>query len=118
MIIVGIVLGMTKLIAGGEVKTGQDQFQAIFLTNNMVYFGKISNITGEYVKITNVYYLQVQQGEQKSQDQPKLSLAKLGNELHGPEDAMFINRSEVMFWENLRPDGKVVQTIRNHQQGK
>lgn len=84
----------------------------------MVYFGRISNITGEYIKMTDVFYLQMQsEGEQKNQQQPRMSLAKLGNELHGPEDAMFINRNEVLFWENLKPDGKVVQAIKNFQSG-
>jgi hypothetical protein len=89
----------------------------------MVYFGKISNVTGEYVKLTDIYYLQVQQqaqGQQPAQNtqQPQFSLAKLGSELHGPEDTMYINRKEVLFWENLKDDGKVVQAIKNNQQGK
>lgn len=122
IIIAALVMGFTKLTAAGEVKSGSDQYQAVFLSNNMVYFGKISNVTGEYIKMTDIYYLQVnqQQTDQKTQtqQQQQLSLAKLGNELHGPEDAMYINRKEVLFWENLKPEGKVVQAIKNHKAGK
>lgn len=118
-----MVMGFSKLMAAGEVKSGTDQYQAVFLSNNMVYFGKVSSITSEYIKMTDIFYLQVnqQQGDQKAQaadQQSQLSLAKLGNELHGPEDAMFINRNEVLFWENLKPDGKVVQAIKNYKAGK
>src|ERR1035437_84052 len=37
------------------------QFQAVFLTNGQVYFGKVSHVDNSYVKITDIYYLQVQQ---------------------------------------------------------
>lgn len=115
-------MGLNKLAAEGAIKSGSDQYQAVFLSNNMVYFGKLSNINGDFVKMTDIYYLQVQQqqGDQKTQQQQQsqLSLAKLGNELHGPEDAMFINRKEIMFWENLKTDGKVVQAIKNYKSGQ
>ncbi len=95
-------------------------YQAVFLSNNMVYFGKLSNVNDEYVKMTNIFYLQVQ-GQQNGQtqnntsQQPQLSLTKLGNELHGPEDSMYINKKEILFWENLKPDGKVSQAILDYQ---
>lgn len=121
VIVIG-VMGLNKLAAEGAIKSGSDQYQAVFLSNNMVYFGKLSNINGDFVKMTDIYYLQVQQqqGDQKTQQQQQsqLSLAKLGNELHGPEDAMFINRKEIMFWENLKTDGKVVQAIKNYKSGQ
>src|SRR5579884_2508774 len=39
----------------------KDEFQAIFLTNGQVYFGKLANLNNKYVTITDIYYLQVQQ---------------------------------------------------------
>lgn len=126
IVVAAMVMGLTKLMAAGEVKSGSDQYQAVFLSNNMVYFGKVSNVGGEYIKMTDIFYLQVnQQSDQKdakaqvnTNQASQLSLAKLGNELHGPEDAMYINRKEVLFWENLKPDGKVVQAIKNYKSGK
>lgn len=41
----------------------------------------------------------------------RISLAKLGNELHGPEDKMFINSDQLLFWENLKDDGQVAKAI-------
>jgi hypothetical protein len=40
-----------------------------------------------------------------------ISLVKLGCELHGPEDEMLINRSQIVFWENLKEDGQVTQAV-------
>lgn len=94
------------------------QYQAVFLTNGQVYFGKVSKVDNSYVKLSKIYYLQVQQQvqpkDQKNTDQPQVSLAKLGSELHGPEDTMYISRQQVLFWENLKDDGKVVQAIKNY----
>ena len=108
----------TSWWADRTIKT--NEYQAIFLTNNQVYFGKISGITKQYVKIKNIYYLQVPQqaqgsssGSTTSTTQP--SLVKLGSEIHGPEDIMYIARNQVLFWENLKNDGKVAQAIKNYQ---
>src|ERR1039457_5003898 len=38
----------------------KNEFQAIFLTNGQVYFGKLADLNNKYVTIKDVYYLQVQ----------------------------------------------------------
>lgn len=96
------------------------QFQALFLTNGQVYFGHLSNVNGQYVKLNDIFYLQVQQTVQPSNNSSnnnnqQVSLAKLGNELHGPEDTMYVARDQVLFWENLKNDGKVVKAITDYQ---
>jgi hypothetical protein len=110
----------SKMGSSTEGQIMHDRYQALFLTNGQVYFCKLSNIDDKYVKCTDIYYLQVQQTVQpdtnKNKDQqPQVSLAKLGSELHGPEDTMLVNRDQVLFWENLKNDGKVVQAIQNNQ---
>jgi hypothetical protein len=40
---------------------------------------------------------------------------KLGNELHGPEDEMTIEKAQVLYWENLKPSGKVSEAISSYQ---
>lgn len=96
--------------------------QAIFFTNGQVYFGKLHSFNGGYMKLTDVYYLQSQQsssGSSKdssnpqatSTDQSNVQLIKLGGEIHGPEDQMIISKDQMLFYENLKPDGKVSQSI-------
>lgn len=96
------------------------QFQALFLTNGQVYFGKISQVDKSYVKVTDIYYLQVQQTVQPKDaaaaaNNQQVSLAKLGGELHGPEDIMYVSRQQVLFWENLKTDGKVAKAIADYK---
>lgn len=91
----------------------KDKYQAVFLNGGQVYFGKIGDYTGKYLTLTDIYYLRVNQQVQPGQTTAAndVSLAKLGSELHGPEDQMVLNRSEVQFWENLKDDGQVVKAI-------
>ncbi len=128
LIITSVVLTaylVTRLIgsSGDNPPVKGKQTQALFLTNGQVYFGKLANINSSYVKLTDIYYLQVdgaaqqqvQPGQKADTAQPKVSLAKLGGELHGPEDSMYVSREQVLFWENLKDDGKVAQAIKEYK---
>ncbi|NCN07068.1 hypothetical protein GW933_00045 [Candidatus Falkowbacteria bacterium] len=96
-------------------------WQAIFLSNGQVYFGKVEKITDRDLVLTDIYYLQVvtkplQQSQEaptveQTQSQQELTLAKLGNELHGPVDRMVINRDQILLTEQLKEDSKVVTAI-------
>ena len=94
-------------------------WQAVFLTNGQVYFGKVKSYSNNFLNLEDIYYLQVVQAPlQQTQEaaaqvegQSELSLVKLGNELHGPQDAMKINTNHVLFTEKLKSDSKVVDAI-------
>lgn len=114
--------GWKQMAGGASGFIKGNQYQALFLTNGQVYFGKLSNVDDTYVKLSDIYYLQVQQTVQpdanknanNNNSNPQVSLAKLGSELHGPEDTMLVNRDQVLFWENIKDDGKVVQAIKDN----
>jgi len=94
------------------------KYQAVFFTNGQVYFGKLESFNKDYMKLSDIYYLQTQTDTAKSEnpqqtstDQNNVQLIKLGDEIHGPEDEMVISRDQVLFYENLKEDGKVTQSI-------
>ncbi len=98
----------------------KNKYQAVFLTNGQVYFGKLTDNGGNYVKLTGIFYLQskdqsVQPKDTNSKNQSNLTLIKLGKELHAPEDMMEISRQQVLFWENIQDSGKVVQAIKDYK---
>lgn len=99
--------------AYSEKQINQDQNQAVFLEGGQVYFGKITEITKDTMKLKDIYYLKT--GSVDKTGSPvgaeDISLVKLGSELHGPEDAMIIERKNVTFWENLKNDGQVSKAI-------
>jgi len=92
-------------------------WNAVFLSNGQVYFGKIESQNSDTLVLSSIYYLQVtsqiQPADQAAQQQQQqnVSLVKLGNELHGPKDSMRINMAHVLFTEELKPDSKVVDAV-------
>jgi hypothetical protein len=100
----------------GEAKyISSNEYQAVFLNNGQVYFGKIKTLNDHFFNLTNIFYLSTQSAQPaasgKTATSSKFSLVKLGCELHGPQDQMLINAGQVTFWENLRNNGQVVQAI-------
>ncbi|HMR55028.1 MAG TPA: hypothetical protein PKD34_00330 [Candidatus Doudnabacteria bacterium] len=128
LLVVGAVLFRDKLFTSQSGDSAQQAeetlsgYQAVFLSNGQVYFGNLSDMTASYATLVDIYYLQVtqpplqgSQQEGQTQEQPQLSLVKLGEELHGPVDEMKINREHILFYEDLKEDGRVVQAIRDYQ---
>lgn len=129
-----LVLLLVLVVLGGGVwffkfrrpVTGTG-YQAVFLSNGQVYFGKVKATAGNYLTLDDVYYLLVQRSLQEQKQatpsaKPQYTLRRLGGELHGPEERMVINRRHILFTEELKPDGKVVSAIleskKQAEQGK
>ncbi|OQA04928.1 MAG: hypothetical protein BWY68_00050 [bacterium ADurb.Bin400] len=101
---------------GGSVVAGEKggKRQAVFLTNGQVYFGYISNTDKQIVTMRDIYYFKKDTVATEGQ----VSLVKLGNEMHGPEDVMYINRDHILFYEDMRDDARINQTINNAKNGQ
>lgn len=116
VVIVWAAFGSTGSIAS---EINKDKYQAVFLNSSdgQVYFGKLSVQNKDYYKLTDIYYVRVQQvqPDKNTAAQQNISLAKLGSEIHGPEDVMYIRADHVMFWENLKDDGQVVKAIQEYK---
>lgn len=122
-----VAVGSWFFLRGLFTNSGIDnnKFQAVFLTSGQVYFGRMQVLNDNYIKLTDVFYIQADASAADSQNPQdaesnsgsnSMQLIKLGNEVHGPEDAMIISRDQILFYENLRDDGKVVQTIKSNQE--
>ena len=118
IVLLGVLwfLGKNLGYIGGS--TGGSEYQAVFLSNNQVYFGKVNNSTGEYATLTDIFYLQVSQPLQPSQPNSQVNLVKLGDELHGPADIMEINRDHILFIEDLKPESQVVKAIEQYKSSR
>lgn len=91
------------------------KYQAIFLSTGEVYFGKLTILANDYYKLSDVYYIQKKSTDITNEpDQAPtndMELIKLGSEMHGPDDTMFLNRSQVLYFENLKSDGTISAKI-------
>lgn len=131
-LVVGLVIIIIAAIGGwfmwsrannNGVDIETDKYQSVFLTNGQVYFGKLRDVSSEFLQLSDVYYLQTKSDsgsgssnpQTSTADQSNVQLIKLGNEVHGPEDQMTINKTQVLFYENIKPDGQVGKLIKDMQ---
>jgi len=133
LLIVGAVILLIGLVAGAswfvKSQTGVaatidgNRYQAVFFTNGQVYFGKLKAMNGDYMRLTDIYYLQAKSTEEdksnpqeaSAQDASNVQLVKLGSEIHGPDDEMVVNKDQILFFENLKKDSNVSTTIASYQ---
>ena len=125
-----VLLGM--LLSGGwffyQSRTSANidggRYQAVFLTNGQVYFGKLQTLNGGYLKLNDIYYLETNSTDTSASLQNATSTAanvqliKLGSEIHGPDDEMIINKDQVLFFENLKNDSTVAKSIASYQKSQ
>lgn len=116
ILVLVVIIALVILWQLGVLPVGaRGDYQAVFLTNDQVYFGKLSREGAAYPTLRDIYYLRVTQTLQprdpNAQPTQQLQLVKLGNELHGPQDEMRINREHILFVEDLKVDSQVVTAI-------
>lgn len=120
LIAVSLFLGLNNNPGTEASYIDGSKYQAVFLTGGSTdssnsfttYFGNIKSINNNYLVMQNVFYLTNTASKASS-----IQLTKLGcDQLHAPYDQMIINRSQVAFWENIQPSGKVAQAINSYWQ--
>jgi hypothetical protein len=89
-----------------------NRYQAVFLNNGQVYFGKLHDYYGTRPYMTDVYYFQAsgQTGSNAAAQSDQL-LVKMGQEIHAPENKLILNKDAILFVENLTDGGKVTEAI-------
>ena len=94
---------------GGSDLNFPTDYQAVFLDNGQVFFGKLSDPGSPYLTLREVYYVQtlVEEDKKKSAN----ILIKRGSEWHNPE-FMRINTRHVVVIEPVGPDSRVAQLIK------
>jgi len=117
ILIIGVILSifLTSPRVNNETKFADPaKLQAVFLNGGQVYFGRFGYLNSQFMTLSDIYYLRVNQQVQPgqaNQQQNEITLAKLGCELHGPQDRMVINHDQIVFWENLKSDGQVAKAV-------
>ncbi len=94
------------------------KYQAVFFTNGNVYFGKLRPLNSDYMILDTIYYPQSQTNGEGSEsqgqtdlNQSNVTLIKLGDAIHGPENEMTIPKDQIQFFQNLRTDSRVAELI-------
>ena len=117
LLLVAVALYAGLASPGAESKQiNVKEYQAVFLTNGQVYFGKVTELNSKYLVLNNVFYIENNSSSPTTTTpNSNYTLRKLGTtELHLPEDEMVINRDTVTFWENLKDTSQVVTKINEY----
>lgn len=125
LVAIGVLIAVTLIVVAGlwyklayssQAFIDGGKYQAVFTTNNQAYFGKLQRLSDGAYRLTNVYYLQQSGSTAQKPDSTGQTpqLVKMGSELHGPEDAVIFPPQQVLFWENLKADGKVTKAIEDY----
>lgn len=136
LFVVGAVLALAVILLTGwmvyrsstAATIDSNKYQAVFFTNGQVYFGKLKQVNASYFKLSDVFYIQASEADNNTTDSKNpqqtgnqstdIKLIKLGSEVHGPDDAMIISKDQVLFFENLKKDGKVSDSITKYNSQK
>ncbi len=117
LLIVGLMICMYLWKGAGMKEPASDRYQAVFMNNGQVFFGKLKNVNGTYLKLERAFYTKKQDvpatatDEQKKAIENNISLVKVGDEVYGPENIMMIRSDQVLFWQDLKGDSKVAKAI-------
>lgn len=116
-----IIIGaLSYYLLNSKSQIDNSKYQAVFLNNNQVYFGKLHGYYTNRPYLTSVWYIQTPDsatgGNSKAPAQSsQLQLQKLNTSVHGPEDEMILNKSQILFVENLSSDSQVTKLINSNK---
>jgi hypothetical protein len=117
VVMVGAVATTLLLRGSSSQKIDSDGYQAVFLINDQVYFGKLTLTPRGYV-LKNPFVIQnapVDETKKEAATQPSFNLQKVSNTVYGPKESMEINKDQVLFWQNLSSESKVTRAIQSAQ---
>lgn len=126
-VVLALAFTAWKLFFNGAGADGIDhsKYQALFLSNgtitNNVYFGKLERTSDGYYKLTDAFYIKAAQAssDSKATASNDLTLAKLGDtEIYGPQDTVIIPREQVLYYQNMKDDSKIVAAITKYHADK
>ena len=120
LIIGAIVCGSVYYIymykAESKPDPGGSSYYAVFLADGQVYFGELLSKSRGEIVLTNPYYLQLNGADSQTVlSNSGFVIMKLEKQQHDPMNKLYINRDHVLYFEQLRKDSKLVESIINSQ---
>lgn len=117
-LVVGLILGALGMMAFGSSddddpfagRIDGDRYQAVILSNDKVYFGRITDASSTFFALDDAFFLRETREDENAQ--PQRALLPVNAELHAPENRMLIRKDEVVLVENLAEDSPVLNEIK------
>ncbi len=96
---------------GGAVDT--TRYQAVILSNDKVYFGRLSSVSSEFYRLNDAFFLR--ETRERPEAEPVRALLPVNREIHAPENSMLIRKEEVVLVENLDRASPILTEIRRQK---
>lgn len=85
------------------------RYQAVILSNDKVYFGKIEAVSDEFYRLDDAFFLR--ETRASAEAEPERALLPINREIHAPENSMLIRKDEVVLVENLDEESPIQTEI-------
>lgn len=92
---------------GGALDT--TRYQAVLLSNDKVYFGRLSSVSSEFYRLNDAFFLR--EARDSPDAEPLRALLPVNREIHAPENSMLIRKDEVVLVENLDEESPILLEI-------
>jgi hypothetical protein len=90
-----------------------NDYVAVYTTDNQTLYGRFLGVSNQAFKLADVYYFQYLTVGDKTTG----NLVKRGqNEITSPDGTVFINPSQILYWEKIGKDSKVMKLIKGSNQ--
>ncbi len=103
-----LLLPLAGCDKGRPAVTFTSEYQAVFMDNGQVFFGKLEQANSEMPLLKDVYFVQNQSNPETKE--VKSLLIKRGKELHEP-DLMYLNARHIVFMEPVGKESRVAKLI-------
>ena len=107
-LLLAVALGFFSWKSATAPVTFPTPYQAVLLSNGLVYYGKLQGYGTTHPVMTEVFYIVTQTNAETKQQSNVL--VKRGRELHSP-DRMYLNPNQILFVEPVGTSSKVAQLI-------
>ncbi len=121
-LVAGLLLGGlgAGLLAGGSDEVDpfgglvdRARYQAVILSNDKVYFGRLSSVSDEFYRLNDAFFLR--ETRDRPEAEPVRALLPVNREIHAPENSMLIRKDEVVLVENLDRESPILTEIRRQK---
>lgn len=118
-LLVGLLVGaggvalLMRESGSGDPFAGQIDrvgYQAVILSNDKVYFGRISAVSDEFYELDEAFFLR--ETRESPDAEPVRALLPINREIHAPENRILLRRAEVVLVENLEADSPILKEIK------
>jgi hypothetical protein len=89
------------------------RYQAVILSNDKVYFGKLKSINDDYFELDSAFFLR--ETRDTADAEPVRALLPVNREIHAPDNTMLIRKAEVVLVENLAKDSPILTEIKRQK---